>query len=158
MQKAIPKSFLILIALLLTALCIGIRCNSGTNMKKYFDDLLQGVDKIQIQYFNQGDTFRRTLTKQDQIDIYKEVINGKQESGLKCDSTGRLLYFIQDTLQFEAYFSTPSTGSKYETGVVAYFFKPDIYETRFTYRAGMGIDEYFYEKTKAENDPTKNNR
>ncbi|HKZ65787.1 MAG TPA: hypothetical protein VJ111_05505 [Chitinophagaceae bacterium] len=64
-----------------------------------------------------GDTFTRTLTKQVYIDIYKEVINGKQKSDLKCDSTGRILYFIQDSLRFEAYFSTPSTGSKYEEGV-----------------------------------------
>lgn len=161
MQKAylpITKSFLAVIALLLIVLCIGIRCNSGTNMKKYFDDLLQGVDKVQIQYFNQGDTFTRTLTKQVYIDIYKEVINGKQKSDLKCDSTGRILYFIQDTLRFEAYFSTPSTGSKYEEGVVTYFLKPDIYKTLFTYRAGMGIDEDFYKMTKAKNDTTKNNR
>lgn len=139
---------LTLLALPVIIVVIGIRCNSETSMKEYFGDLLQRVDKVQIQYFNNSDTLTRVLIKQDQIDIYKEVINGKQEGDLKCDSTGRILYFIQDTLRFETYFSTPSTGSKYKKGAVTYFFKPDIYKTLFTSRAGMGIDEFFHEMTK----------
>jgi predicted small secreted protein len=131
---------------------------SDTDMKIYFKDLLKNVDKVQVQYFHAGDTLTRTLTQKDRIDIYKELINGKQDRRLKCDTTGRLLFFIKDTLRLDAYFSTPATGSKYNTGVVEYFLKPDVYKTLFTYRAGMSVDEYFYEFIKQKSDTTQNNR
>lgn len=91
-------------------------------MKKYFFDLLKDVDKVQIQFFTDGDTLAQTITKKESITHYKEIISGKQENSLKCDSTGRILYYIKDSLRLEAYFSTPSTGSKYNTPVVVYFF------------------------------------
>lgn len=121
-------------------------------MKKYFFDLLKDVDKVQIQFFTDGDTLAQTITKKENITHYKEIISGKQENSLKCDSTGRILYYIKDSLRLEAYFSTPSTGSKYNTPVVVYFFKPVIYKARFTYRAGMGIDEDFYKLRKQKVD------
>lgn len=127
-------------------------------MKKYFSDFLNKTDKVEIQYFSLVDTVPQTLQDSKQIDIFKEVINGKEEKGLSCDTTGRLLYFKGDTLLLEAYFSTPSTGSRLDKGVVTYFFKPDIYKTLFTYRAGMSIDEYFYDLKKLTIDTTKNNR
>jgi hypothetical protein len=127
-------------------------------MKIYFANLLRNIDRVDIQFFELADTLTQTLTKQQQIDIFKEVINGKEDRHLKCDTTGRLIYYKRDTLLLEAYFSTPVTGSKYDVGVVTYFLKPDIYKTLFTYRAGMGIDEYFYNLTKPKFDTIKNNR
>jgi hypothetical protein len=140
------KRNLTLLKLALFVLCIQITaCNNEAEMKKYFSELLKDVDKVQIQFFAGDYTLVQTITEQDSINIYKEIINGKQEQDLKCDSTGRIHYYRKGRLRLEAYFSTPSTRSRYDTPVVVYFFKPDIYKTRFTYRAGMGIDERFYQ-------------
>lgn len=126
-------------------------------MKKYFADFLSRTDKVEIEYFIFTDTLHKTIKGQKQIDIFKEVINGKEDRELACDTTGRLLYFEGNTLLLEAYFSTPE-GSKSDNGVVTYFLKPDIYKTLFSYRAGRSIDEFFYELKKQHNDPVKNNR
>lgn len=123
-------------------------CNNETQMKKYFSDLLKEVDKVQIQIFTDGDTLTQTITERGGILIYKEIINGKKEANLKCDSTGKILYYVKDSLRLEAYFSTPSAGSRYDTPTLVYFLKSDIYRTRFTYRAGMGVDEEFYQLKK----------
>jgi hypothetical protein len=122
-----------------------IKAENEKTMKKYFADFLGKTDKVEIQYFALSDTVSQILKDPKQIDIFKELIIGKEEKHLSCDTTGRLLYFKGDTLLLKTYFSTPGTGSKLETGVVTYFFKPDIYKTTFTYRAGMSIDEYFYD-------------
>ena len=127
-----PRTTLKLFNSILLALTLAfVACNyinstkerNEITMKKYFSDLLKKIDKVEIQYFIAVDTLTHTLTRQQQIDIFKEVINGKEDRDLKCDSTGRFLFFNKDTLFFEAYFSTPNTGSKYDTGVVTYFFK-----------------------------------
>jgi hypothetical protein len=78
----------------------------------------------------------QTLQDPKQMDIFKELINGKEEKHLSSDTTSKLLYFKGDTFLLKAYFPTPGSGSKLETGVVTYFFKPDIYKTLITYRAG----------------------
>jgi len=143
------KNFLASMKLMLLILFVDITvCNNDANIKKYFAELLKEVDKVQIQFFVQGDTLTQTLTKKHQLDIYKQVINGKQTSDLKCDSTGRLLYFVKDTLRFEAYFQHHRQEVSLRTAVLHNYLKPDIYKTLFTYRAGMGVDEYFYQLRK----------
>ena len=127
-------------------------------MKKYFADFLSKTDMVEIKYFILTDTVSKILRDSNQINIFKEVINGKEDTELLCDTTGKLSYFKGDTLLLEAYFSTPGTESKLDKGVVTYFIKPDIYKTLFTYRAGMSIDEYFHEFKKQLNNTSKNNR
>lgn len=114
--------------------------------KKYFSDLLKDVDKIQLKFFNHGDTLSETITDQSEINIYKELINGKRDPKQKnkCDSTGQLLFLMQNDIILNAYISSRASGSKYDKACVTYSVVPDNYGAALTVGAGQDIDDYYY--------------
>ena len=114
--------------------------------KKYFSDLLQDVDKVQLKFFNHGDTLSETITDQTEINIYKELINGKRDpkQKIKCDSTGQLLFLTKNDVILNAYFSSRASGSKYDKACVIYAVDPDNYGTALTVRSGQDIDDYYF--------------
>lgn len=114
--------------------------------KTYFADLLKDVDKIHLKFFNHGDTLSETITDQSEINIYKELINGKRDpkQKIKCDSTGQLLFMNKAEIILNAYFSSRASGSKYDKPCVIYSVDPDNYGSALTYRSGQDIDDYYY--------------
>jgi hypothetical protein len=124
-------------------------CSSVTNKskgKKYFADLLKDVDKVQLKFFNHGDTLTGLITDQMEINIYRELINGKRDpkQKVKCDSTGQILFYSGNDLVLNAYFSSPASGSKYQKPCVSYSVEPMHYGAPLTYRSGRDIDDYYY--------------
>jgi hypothetical protein len=114
--------------------------------KKYFSDLLKDVDKVQLKFFNHGDTLSEAITDQSEINIYKELINGKRDPkhSIKCDSTGQLIFYTQQEVILNAYFSSRASGSKYENACVTYAVEPDNYGAALTVGAGQDIDDYYF--------------
>ncbi|WP_207515513.1 hypothetical protein [Longitalea luteola] len=114
--------------------------------KKYFADLLKDVDKIQLKFFNHGDTLAETITDPSEINIYKELINGKRDAKqkIKCDSTGQIIYVSKDDVILQAWFSSRASGSKYDKACVTYADETDHYGSALTLRSGQGIDDYYY--------------
>jgi hypothetical protein len=126
-----------------------ISCSSGNNGNKdkaYFADLLNEVDQLKLVFFNKGDTLLQVITGQEQLDAYKEVINGKidPKHKLTCDSTGKMVFFSKGKVVLDAWFSTKATGSKFPTDCVTYSIQSDVFCTKFTYRSGMAVDDYYY--------------
>jgi hypothetical protein len=124
-------------------------CGSVTNRSKgksYFADLLKDVDKVRLIYFNHGDTLSETITGLQEIDIYKELINGKRDpkQKIKCDSTGQIQFLHKETILLNAWFSSPASGSKLEKPCVSYSVDSDHYGSPLTYRSGRNIDDYYY--------------
>jgi len=127
--------------------CFG--CNSVLHRgkgKTYFSDLLKDVDKVQLKFFNHGDTLTETITDGEQLNVYKVLINGKHDAKLKikCDSTGQLLFFNKENLILNAWFSSPATGSKYNQPCVSYSDEADHFGSLLTYQSGISIDDYYY--------------
>ncbi len=118
------------------------RKNKG---KTYFADLLKDVDKVQLKFFNHGDTLSEAITDQSEIKIYKELITGKRDpkQKIKCDSTGQILFLAKDDVILNAYFSRAS-GSKYDKASVTYSVEPDIFGSALTVRSGQDIDDYYF--------------
>jgi hypothetical protein len=114
--------------------------------KKYFAELLQDVDKVQLKFFNHGDTLSETITDQSEIEIYKELINGKRDrkQKIKCDSTGQILFLSKNDVILHAFFSSRASGSKYDKPCVTYSVEPEHYGSALTYRSGQDIDDYYY--------------
>ena len=114
--------------------------------KKFFAELLQDVDKVQLKFFNHGDTLSETITDQSEINIYKELINGKRDpkQKIKCDSTGQILFFTKNDIILNAFFSSRASGSKYDKACVTYSLDPDHYGSALTGRSGQDIDDYYY--------------
>ena len=124
-------------------------CSSITQKNKgktYFADLLKEVDKVQLKFFNHGDTLTEAITDQSEINIYKELITGKRDpkQKIKCDSTGQILFLIKDDLVLNAYFSSRASGSKYDKACVTYSVEPDIFGSALTVRSGQDIDDYYF--------------
>ena len=114
--------------------------------KTYFADLLKDVDKVQLKFFNHGDTLFEAITDQSEINIYKELITGKRDpkQKIKCDSTGQILFFTKNDIILNAFFSSRASGSKYDKACVTYSLDPDHYGSALTGRSGQDIDDYYY--------------
>ena len=114
--------------------------------KTYFADLLKDVDKVQLKFFNHGDTLSETITDQSEINIYKELINGKRDpkQKIKCDSTGQIMFLTKEDVILNAYFSSRASGSKYDKPCVTYSLDPENYGTALTLRSGQDIDDYYF--------------
>jgi len=114
--------------------------------KKFFAELLKDVDKVQLKFFNHGDTLTESITDQSEINIYKELITGKRDpkQKIKCDSTGQILYLSKNDIILNAWFSSRASGSKYDKACVTYSLEPDNYGSALTVRSGQDIDDYYY--------------
>src|SRR5688572_21070492 len=112
--------------------------------KKYFADLLKDVDKIQLKFFNHGDTLTEAITDQTEINIYKELITGKRDpkQKVKCDSTGKILFLSRNEVVLQAWFSSRASGSKYDKACVTYSVEPETYGSALTVRSRQDIDDY----------------
>lgn len=130
---------------LLTLFSCGSITQKSKN-KKYFADLLKDVDKIQLKFFNHGDTLSETITDQSEINIYKELINGKRDpkQKIKCDSTGQILFSTNQGIILNAFFSSPASGSKYDKPCVTYSVDPYNYGSVLIGRSRQDIDDYYY--------------
>jgi frataxin-like iron-binding protein CyaY len=130
---------------MLTLCACGLATHRSKN-KKYFANLLKDVDKVQLKFFNHGDTLTETIADDYELAIYKELINGKRDAKLKvkCDSTGQILFFNKQSLVLNAYFSSPASGSKYTKPSVSYSEETDHFGAPLTYRSGVSIDDYYY--------------
>jgi hypothetical protein len=124
-------------------------CGSLTQRSKgktYFADLLKDVDKIQLKFFNHGDTLSETITDPSEINIYKELITGKRDpkQKIKCDSTGQILFSTKEEIILNAFFSSRASGSKYDKPCVTYSVDPDNYGSALIGRSRQDIDDYYY--------------
>jgi len=114
--------------------------------KKFFADLLKDVDKVQLKFFNHGDTLTESITDQSEITIYKELISGKRDpkQKIKCDSTGQILFLSKNDVILNAWFSSRASGSKYDKACVTYSLEPDNFGSALTLRSSQDIDDYYY--------------
>jgi hypothetical protein len=124
-------------------------CGSVTQKnkgKKYFADLLKDVDKVQLKFFNHGDTLSEIITDQSEISIYKELITGKRDpkQKIRCDSTGQILFLSENDIILNAFFSSRASGSKYDKACVTYSVDPENYGSPLIGRSGQDIDDYYY--------------
>lgn len=132
------------LAFLTLVSCSGIsHKNKG---KKYFADLLKDVDKVQLKFFNHGDTLTEAVTDETEINIYKDLITGKRDpkQRVKCDSTGEILFMNKNEVILHAWFSSRASGSKYDKACVTYSVEPDNFGSALTVRSGQDIDDYYY--------------
>ena len=114
--------------------------------KTYFADLLKDVDKVQLKFFNHGDTLFEAITDQSEINIYKELITGKRDpkQKIKCDSTGQIQFLTKEDVILKAYFSSRASGSKYDKPSVTYSEETDKFGSALTIRSGQDIDDYYF--------------
>jgi hypothetical protein len=110
---------------------------------------LNEVNKIQIRYIKSGKQF--TITNKETIGFFKDLIrNSRNKEGLKCDSTGEILYLSSHQQIFKIYFSTRITGSKFTTDAIAYAINNRATYSLLTYNTGMSIDEIFNKLNKGQ--------
>jgi len=126
-----------------------VSCSSITHKskdKKYFAELLKDVDKVQLKFFNHGDTLAEVISDQIEINVYKDLITGKRDpkQKVKCDSTGEILFLGKDGLIMHAWFSSRASGSKYDKACVTYSVEPETYGSALTVRSGQDIDDHYY--------------
>ena len=126
-----------------------VSCSGISNKNKgktYFADLLKDVDKVQLKFFNHGDTLAEAITDETEINIYRELITGKRDpkQRVKCDSTGEIVFLSKNDIILHAWFSSRASGSKYDKACVTYSVEPDNYGSALTVRSGQDIDDYYY--------------
>jgi len=110
---------------------------------------LNEVSKIQIRYIKLGKQF--TITNKETIGFFKDLVkNARNKEGLKCDSTGEVIYLNSHQQLFKIYFSTRITGSKFTKDAITYNINNRATYSLLTYNTGMSIDEIFYKLNKAQ--------
>jgi hypothetical protein len=119
---------------------------SHKSKKEYFAGLLKEVDKVQLKFFNHGDTLAEAITDETEINIYKEMITGKRDprQRVQCDSTGEIFFLSRNEVVLHAWFSSRASGSKYDKACVTYSVEPNTYGSALTVRSGQEIDDYYY--------------
>jgi len=132
------------LAVLTLVSCSGI--SNKNKGKRYFADLLKDVDKVQLKFFNHGDTLAEAITDATEINIYRELITGKRDpkQRVKCDSTGEIVFMSKNDIILHAWFSSRASGSKYDKACVTYSVEPNTYGSALTVRSGQDIDDYYY--------------
>ncbi|HEY8894507.1 MAG TPA: hypothetical protein VIM79_06815 [Niastella sp.] len=132
------------LAVLTLVSCSGI--SNKNKGKRYFADLLKDVDKVQLKFFNHGDTLAEAITDATEINIYRELITGKRDpkQRVKCDSTGEIVFMSKNDVILHAWFSSRASGSKYDKACVTYSVEPNTYGSALTVRSGQDIDDYYY--------------
>jgi hypothetical protein len=75
---------------------------SCDSKKRYFEELLKSVNTIRIQRFTNGDTLSIYVTNKEGVDIFKEIIDGKNEDLCPKKQTGRILYYSKGHLILDA--------------------------------------------------------
>ena len=96
--------------------------------KRHFAEMLKAVDKVEIQDFVDNDTTSHWVTNQAGIDVFTNIINGRQEHIPTGQKTGRILYYSKGKLILEA--------SQFAEGI-EYSSDHTLYKERITYQAGM---------------------
>jgi hypothetical protein len=103
------------------------------------------ANKIEIRFLKAKKLFSYTATNKDHLAFFKNLIKkGKERHGLKCDTTGEILYLKNDKILLKIYFSTRVSGSKYSSSAMVYTINNHINTSLLTYNTGMIIDEEFY--------------
>src|SRR5664279_3711299 len=82
-----------------------ISCLSCNFKKSLFSEILKSIDTVKIQRFTSSDTLSILATDKGDIDIFKNIINGRQEDIPTCVKTGRIIFYskgkpILDVSQF----------------------------------------------------------
>jgi hypothetical protein len=82
-----------------------------------------------------GDTVRHVITNSKALEIFAELLSGKQEKQEVLTSgklIGEVIYFSKNTILLKA---------NIHDNVFFYTFKHKQYSSKLTYRAGMYFDE-----------------
>jgi hypothetical protein len=81
------------------------------------------------------------------------ILNARNNSSLRCDTTGTIIYFKNKVELAKVYFSSRGTGSKYNrTNAVAFSSNNGDVVSALNYGTGMLVDEVFYEFQKDKKD------
>jgi hypothetical protein len=103
------------------------------------------ADKIEIHFKNNRKQLKYVTTGKNHLSFFKDlIIKSKNNSNLKCDTTGEILYIKDNQLIFKVFFSTHITGSKFRSSTITYTIDNHPTTSLFTYNAGMVIDELYY--------------
>jgi hypothetical protein len=97
------------------------------------------ADRIEMLFFNGGDTLRESSTSKDIFRNFNEVLMGKTYP-TKCKPTGSVLFFLNDSVVNSASFSTDATGGDND----CQFLILNDKALKLTYNIGMYLDETFY--------------
>ena len=111
--------------------------NTNTNFSK--------VDKIEIKFYKGKKPLNYFTTDKNIVDAFKElIVKSKNNPTITCDTTGEIIYFNKKQALLKVFFSTSATKSKYRHPVISY----NNISSIMTYKAGMDIDEIFYDLNK----------
>jgi hypothetical protein len=109
---------------------------------------LKKVNYIEIRFFNGKEMKVYKSDKKMDLLFLKELITkANNNTALKCDTTGEIIYFKNKVQVFKAYFCTKATGSKYD-GAVTFRANNQKVISLLNYGSGMLIDEMYYQLQK----------
>ena len=90
--------------------------------------MLKSIDTVKIQRFTNIDTLSIFATDKNDIAIFKNIINGRQENIPTGVKTGLILFYSKGKIVLEA--------SQFNE-IIEYSSNNTIYKERITYKAGM---------------------
>ncbi len=106
-------------------------------------DLLKSADKIEIIFFNNGDTLRQISTSKSLIKDFNKVLNGKNEP-VNCTPSGQVVFFVDGSVIYATLFSIDVSGGEND----CVFLMLENRGWRMTYNVGMYLSETYGELKK----------
>jgi hypothetical protein len=113
--------------------------------------IVDQADKIEIKYFNNGDTLRYTSTSRSILENSKNVLKGKTQS-INCEYTGIIVFFVEGSVIYAVNFSTDATGAADDCQYLILGKQGWL----LSYNTGMFIDDTFH-TIKKENERNNQN-
>jgi len=93
----------------------------------------------------------KTKRKIDLICLKTLITAAKDDPGLKCDTTGMIIYFKDKVGLARIFFSSRGTGSKYNfIGVIAFKINERNITSKLNYGTAMLVNEVFYSLQKSK--------
>ncbi len=112
------------------------------------ENKLNNITRVEIHFFKgKQRKVYKSNKKMDLLFLKELITKAKNNTDLRCDTTGEIIYFENKVQVFKAYFCTKATGSRYD-GSVTFKTNNQKITSLLNYGSGMLIDEMYYQLQK----------
>ena len=127
-----------------TMLCVFLLPGLRENPENRNFPWLEKVNKIELHFFKARKQTTYNTSKKIELSFFKDLITkSKNDSHIVADTSGEILYLIDNRKVLKVYFSTKITGGK--LNCISYKSNHQPVVSGLIYNVGMMLDEIYHQ-------------
>ncbi len=108
-------------------------CNSSNHQKEPFKSLLNACTKVDIVFYNKGDTLHFKTTDSSGVKLLQQMVTGYNESLVDtCAAIGSLNYFNQSGPTLMVQFAVKKMANKITCNYITYTYNGNAYKHKLS--------------------------